>query len=74
MINICFNIIYYNNREENNMFCPNCKEPMEDVKRKGGFHGKTKFICETCNLKRFVENKKGNRNKGNKKGKGRRDD
>tara|TARA_B100001964_G_C13911519_1_gene456140 strand:- start:104 stop:274 length:171 start_codon:yes stop_codon:yes gene_type:complete len=56
------------------MFCPNCKEPMEDVKRKGGFHGKTKFICETCNLKRFVENKKGNRNKRNKNGKGRRDD
>ena len=43
------------------MYCPNCKEPMEDIKRKGGFHRKTKYIKLICNLKRFVENKKGNK-------------
>lgn len=45
------------------MYCPNCKELMDDIKRKGGFHGKTKYVCSKCNFKRFVENKKGNKNK-----------
>nr|QBK87538.1 MAG: hypothetical protein LCMAC201_04490 [Marseillevirus LCMAC201] len=36
---------------------------MEDVKRKGGFHGKTKYICPQCQKKVFKENKKGNGNK-----------
>ena len=45
------------------MFCAECQITMIDVKRKGGFHGKTKYECPKCNKKIFKENKKNNRNK-----------
>ena len=46
------------------MHCSDCDVKMEDVKRKGGFHGKTKYVCPKCDRKVFVENKRGNNSKG----------
>ena len=40
------------------MICPRCKSQMKDIKRKGGFHGNTKYECKKCNYKRFMPNKK----------------
>ena len=45
------------------MLCPRCrnvqkkKVSMKAVKRKGGFHKKTKFQCSECGLIRMKDNK-----------------
>lgn len=36
---------------------------MKDIKRKGGFHGNTKYECEDCYYKVFIQQKKYNKNK-----------
>ncbi len=44
------------------MICSRCKKSkkntvkMKQVKRKGGFHKKTKFQCPECGLVRMKEN------------------
>jgi hypothetical protein len=30
---------------------------MKDIKRKGGFHKQTKYICPECNYKKMVKNR-----------------
>jgi len=44
------------------MECPRCRKQnkrvkMKDVKRKGGFHKQTKYVCPECGLIRMIENK-----------------
>ena len=45
------------------MICPRCKEmkedtvKMKDIKRKGGFHKQTKYICPDCGFKKMIKNK-----------------
>ena len=45
------------------MLCPKCRKKsklqikMKQVKRKGGFHKKTKFQCPKCGLVRMKKNK-----------------
>ena len=38
------------------MICPECKIKMVDIKRKGGFHKNTKYICPECKFVKFVKN------------------
>jgi len=44
------------------MFCPRCRKvekkviKMKEVKRKGGFHKHTKFVCPECGLVRMKKN------------------
>ncbi|MEA2071193.1 MAG: hypothetical protein U9O98_07880 [Asgard group archaeon] len=46
------------------MECPRCRKVrnervhMKDVKRKGGFHKHTKYICPECGLVRMKRNRK----------------
>ena len=40
------------------MYCPKCKTKMKDIKRKGGFHKKTKYECLSCGIIRMKQNKK----------------
>lgn len=48
---------------EDTMYCPRCKTlnkqvKMKDMKRKGGFHKKTKYVCPECKLVRMKVNKR----------------
>ena len=38
------------------MTCPVCKRKMKDIKRKGGFHKKTKYVCASCGRVRMKSN------------------
>ena len=45
------------------MYCPRCRAKgiyikMKNVKRKGGFHKNTKYICPNCNFVRMKSNKR----------------
>lgn len=39
------------------MICPRCSVKMKDIKRKGGFHKKTKYICKNCGLVKMKNNR-----------------